>query len=62
VKRGDRTSYAFASANTEVRVASARISPNEKTDPKGIVRFTVTLAPKEEREIRVSYMWNTRSR
>lgn len=43
------------SENTEIRVTNVKISPNEKADLKGIVRWTVTLAPKEERELRVSY-------
>ena len=43
------------SENTEVRVTSVKISPNEKPDLKGIVRWTITLAPKEEREFRVGY-------
>ncbi len=43
------------SENTEIRVSNVRISPNEKPDIKGIVRFTVTLAPKEQREFRVAY-------
>ena len=43
------------SENTDIRVTNVRISPNEKTDAKGIVRFQVTLAPKEERQFRISY-------
>lgn len=43
------------SENTDIRVSNVRISPNEKADVKGIVRWTVTLAPREERELRVSY-------
>jgi len=43
------------SENTEIRVSNVRIVPNEKPDLKGIVRFNVTLAPKEARELRVSY-------
>jgi uncharacterized protein (TIGR02231 family) len=43
------------SENTEIRVSNVRISPNDKPDLKGIVRWTVTLAPKEQREFRVSY-------
>lgn len=43
------------SENTEIRVSNVRISPNEKPDLKGIVRWTITLAPKEQREFRVSY-------
>ncbi|MRG93064.1 mucoidy inhibitor MuiA family protein [Polyangium spumosum] len=44
------------SENTEIRVSNVKISPNEKPDAKGIVRFTVTLKPREEREFRVSYL------
>lgn len=43
------------SENTDIRVSNVKIAPNEKPDVKGIVRFTVTLAPREEREFRVSY-------
>ncbi len=43
------------SENGEIRVSNVRIVPNEKPDAKGIVRFTVTLAPREERAFRVSY-------
>ncbi|MDI1435752.1 mucoidy inhibitor MuiA family protein [Polyangium sorediatum] len=43
------------SENTEIRVSNVKITPNEKPDAKGIVRFTMTLAPREEREFRVSY-------
>lgn len=43
------------SENTDIRVSNVKITPNEKPDAKGIVRFTVTLAPKEERAFRVSY-------
>jgi uncharacterized protein (TIGR02231 family) len=43
------------SENSEIRVSNVRIAPGEKTDAKGIVRWTVTLAPREEREFRVSY-------
>ncbi len=41
--------------NTDIRVSNVRITPNEKPDVKGIVRWTITLAPKEQREFRVSY-------
>ena len=41
--------------NTDIRVSNVRIAPGEKPDMKGIVRWTVTLAPREEREFRVSY-------
>ncbi|WAS99530.1 mucoidy inhibitor MuiA family protein [Nannocystis punicea] len=43
------------SENNEVRVSNVRIGPNEKPDGKGIVRWTVTLAAREERQFRVSY-------
>ena len=43
------------SENTEIRISNVRIGPAEKPDLKGIVRWTVTLAPREEREFRVSY-------
>jgi uncharacterized protein (TIGR02231 family) len=43
------------SENADIRVSNVRISPNEKPDAKGIVRFVLTLAPREERELRVSY-------
>ncbi|MEO7595308.1 MAG: mucoidy inhibitor MuiA family protein, partial [Byssovorax sp.] len=43
------------SENTDIRVSNVRIAPNEKPDAKGIVRWAVTLAPRETRELRVSY-------
>jgi uncharacterized protein (TIGR02231 family) len=43
------------SENADIRVSNVRIVPNEKPDAKGIVRWAVTLAPREERELRVSY-------
>ena len=43
------------SENSDVRVSNVRIGPNEKPDGKGIVRWTVTLAAREERQFRVSY-------
>jgi uncharacterized protein (TIGR02231 family) len=43
------------SENTDIRVSNVRIVPNEKPDAKGIVRWAVTLAPREAREFRVSY-------
>ena len=43
------------SENTDIRVSNVRIAPNEKPDAKGIVRWAVTLAPREARELRVSY-------
>ncbi|MDC0667952.1 mucoidy inhibitor MuiA family protein [Nannocystis radixulma] len=41
--------------NSDVRVSNVRIGPNEKPDGKGIVRWTITLAAREERQFRVSY-------
>lgn len=41
--------------NSDVRVSNVRIGPSEKADVKGIVRWTVTLAAREERSFRVSY-------
>ena len=43
------------SENTEIRVGNVKIGPSEKPDVKGIVRWTVTLAAREERDFRVSY-------
>lgn len=43
------------SENAEIRVSNVRIGPTEKPDVKGIVRWTVTLAAREERDFRVSY-------
>lgn len=43
------------SENSDIRVSNIRISPNEKPDIKGIVRWTLTLKPREARELRVSY-------
>ncbi|MCY1061542.1 mucoidy inhibitor MuiA family protein [Nannocystis sp. SCPEA4] len=41
--------------NSDVRVSNVRIGPTEKPDGKGIVRWTITLAAREERQFRVSY-------
>ena len=43
------------SENTEIRVSNVKIGPTEKPDGKGIVRWAVTLAAREERDFRVSY-------
>lgn len=43
------------SENADIRVSNVKIVPGEKPDAKGIVRWSVTLAPREEREYRVSY-------
>lgn len=43
------------SENTDIRVSNVKIGPNEKPDAKGIVRWTVTLEPREQREFRISY-------
>jgi uncharacterized protein (TIGR02231 family) len=43
------------SENTEIRVSNVKIAPNEKPDVKGIIRWTVTLEPREQREFRISY-------
>jgi uncharacterized protein (TIGR02231 family) len=43
------------SENTDIRVTNVKIGPTEKPDAKGIVRWTVTLEPKEQREFRISY-------
>ncbi|HRI65371.1 MAG TPA: mucoidy inhibitor MuiA family protein [Polyangium sp.] len=43
------------SENTEIRVSNVKIAPNEKVDTKGIVRWTITLEPRETREFRISY-------
>ncbi|MBK9260948.1 MAG: DUF4139 domain-containing protein [Polyangiaceae bacterium] len=43
------------SENTDIRVSNVRIAPNEKPDVKGIVRWTITLEPREQREFRISY-------
>lgn len=43
------------SENDDIRVSNVRITPAGKPDVKGIVRWTLTLAPLEERELRVSY-------
>ena len=43
------------SENTEIRVTNVKISPTEKPDAKGIYRFTMTLKPREEKQVRVSY-------
>lgn len=43
------------SENTDIRVSNVKIAPNEKPDVKGIVRWTITLEPREQREFRISY-------
>lgn len=43
------------SENTDIRVSNVKITPNEKVDTKGIVRWTITLEPRETREFRISY-------
>lgn len=43
------------SENSEVRVSNVRITPNQRPDNQGIVRWSLTLAPGEKRELRVSY-------
>ncbi|MBK8255798.1 MAG: DUF4139 domain-containing protein [Polyangiaceae bacterium] len=43
------------SENTDIKVSNVKISPSEKPDVKGIYRFNLTLKPREERTIRVSY-------
>jgi hypothetical protein len=43
------------SENTDIQVSNVRITPTEKPDQEGIVRWSMTLKPGEEREFRVSY-------
>jgi hypothetical protein len=43
------------SENTEIRVSNVKITPNEKADVKGIVRWTIMLEPREQREFRIAY-------
>ena len=43
------------SENSAIRVSNVRIAPKQKRDVQGIVRWTVTLKPGEQREFRVSY-------
>jgi len=43
------------SENTDIQVSNVRITPNEKPDAQGIVRFTITLRPGEERMFNISY-------
>ena len=43
------------SENTEIRVSGVKLTPNATPDNEGIVRWTLSLAPGEEREIRVAY-------
>lgn len=43
------------SENSDVRVSNVRITPNQRPDTQGIVRWSLTLAPGEKRELRVSY-------
>lgn len=43
------------SENSDILVSNVRIAPTSKPDVEGIVRWTLTLEPKEKRELRVSY-------
>lgn len=43
------------SENTEIVVSDVKITPTAKPDIEGIVRWTLTLKPGEERELRISY-------
>ncbi len=43
------------SENSDIRVSNIHVSPSEKPDVKGIVRWTLVLKPHEERELRTSY-------
>lgn len=43
------------SENTEIRVSRVRITPRAEPDAEGIARWTVTLAPREKKQFRVSY-------
>ena len=43
------------SENTDIRVSNVKIAPAGTPDVEGIVRWTVTLKPGEERAFRVSY-------
>jgi uncharacterized protein (TIGR02231 family) len=43
------------SENADIRVGSVEIAPAGKPDVEGIVRWTVTLKPGEERDFRVGY-------
>jgi uncharacterized protein (TIGR02231 family) len=43
------------SENSDIRVSNVRVTPSAKPDNKGIIRWTVTLEPGQERTFRVSY-------
>ena len=43
------------SENSEIRVSGVKITPNAKPDAQGIVRWTITLKPRQELQFRVSY-------
>jgi uncharacterized protein (TIGR02231 family) len=43
------------SENSEIRVSRIEITPTAKPDAEGIARWTITLLPGEQRELRVSY-------
>lgn len=43
------------SENEEIRVQSVKIQPDAKPDSKGLLKWDVTLAPKEKREFRLDY-------
>lgn len=43
------------SENSDIRVSDVRITPAERPDAEGIVRWALSLAPREEKQIRISY-------
>lgn len=43
------------SENSDIRVSNVKITPSGPPDGKGIVRWTVALAPREEREFHIAY-------
>jgi hypothetical protein len=43
------------SESTDVKVNNLRIMPECRPDSQGLVRWEVTLAPKEKRELRLEY-------
>jgi uncharacterized protein (TIGR02231 family) len=43
------------SENSDIRVTHVKIAPSETPNNEGIVRFALTLAPGERREIRIGY-------
>jgi uncharacterized protein (TIGR02231 family) len=43
------------SETEEIRVVSVRVAPEGRPDPKGLIKWELTLSPKQTREFRIEY-------